>query len=203
MPEEPEVELHELQETIEELREEREERAAEKRESAWTRLISLSTALLAVLAAIAALQSGTLVNEAMVKKNDSVLAQAQASDQWNYYQAKGLKGNGAQQTADLLAAAPATAPLAKKYQQQAERYKREQEQIKKDAAKYEQDRDDASKECDAMLKRHHLFAFCVTFTQVAIALSAIAALTKRRPVWLFSLLVGVAGLVWFIDGLIK
>ena len=100
MPEEAEVETKELQETIEEMREERAERVEAERRTAWTRWISLGTALLAVVAAVGALQSGTLVNEALVKKNESVLHQAQASDQWAYYQAKGIKGE-LQRTATL------------------------------------------------------------------------------------------------------
>ena len=46
--------------------------------------MALSTAVLAVLAAIASLLSGQHANEA-------VMDQIEASDQWNYYQAKGIK----------------------------------------------------------------------------------------------------------------
>src|SRR5258706_377242 len=80
MPEEVEIETRELQETIDELQEERKERAEEQRKSAWTGYIALTTAFLAVFAAIGALQSGGLVNEAM-------LDQLRASDKWNEYQA--------------------------------------------------------------------------------------------------------------------
>lgn len=200
MPEEPEVETHELQETIDELRE---ERAEEQRDRAWTRWISLSTALLAVIAAIAALHSGTLVNEALMKKNESVLKQALASDQWAYYQAKSVKSNGAKATADLMSASPALADLARKYQAETARYTKEQEEITAEAKKLEKERDECSGESQTLLERHHIFAFCVTFTQVAIALSAIAALTKRKPMWYLSLLVGVAGVAWFVQGLLK
>ena len=198
MPEEPEIETRELQETIDEIRE---ERAEEQRELRWTGWISLSTALLAVVAAIAALQSGTLVNESLMRKNESVLRQAQASDQWSYYQAKGLKRNGALQTADLMSANPALVALAGKYAAEAKRYKQEQDDIQKQAQKLERERDDNDREAEALLHRHHTFAFCVTFTQVAIALSAIAALTRRKPMWYLSLLVGVGGLIWFFEGL--
>src|SRR5437867_1669371 len=82
MPEEIEIETKELQETIEEMRDERAERLLEAKQSSWTRWISLSTALLAVVAAVAALESGSLVNEALIVKNNAVLKQSQASDQW-------------------------------------------------------------------------------------------------------------------------
>src|SRR2546427_1180411 len=47
---------------------------------------ALSAAVLAALAAVASLLSGHYSNEAM-------LEQLRASDQWNYYQAKGIKAS--------------------------------------------------------------------------------------------------------------
>src|SRR5438128_10345578 len=55
------------------------------------RNIALTTAMLAALGAVAALQAGSTVNEALVLKTESTRLQAEASDQWAYYQAKGLK----------------------------------------------------------------------------------------------------------------
>ena len=57
----------------------------------WTLHLSLSTAIIAVFAAIASLQSGAAESEALLAKNESILAQAKASDQWAYYQAKNIK----------------------------------------------------------------------------------------------------------------
>src|SRR5512143_719505 len=84
MPEEVEIETNELQETIEELHEERREREEAEKRNAWTRYIALTTALLAVFAAVGALQSGALVNEAMMN-------QLKASDTWAEYQSARLK----------------------------------------------------------------------------------------------------------------
>ncbi len=200
MPEDVEIEANELQETLEEMREERAERERAERQSAWTRWISLSTALLAVIAAVASLQSGSLVNEALAVKNDAVLKQAQASDQWAYYQAKGIKSNIAEQTAILLGANPAQSAEAAKGKQEAERYKEDQKEISAQAQELEKKRDEENAESGKLMERHHIFAYSVTFTQVAIALSAVAALTKRKPVWYFSLLIGVAGLIVFLQG---
>lgn len=196
MPEEPEVETKELQEAIDEIREER-------KEGSWTRWISLSTALLAVVAAVAALQSGTLVNEALLRKNEAVLLQAKASDQWAYYQAKGLKKNGAEQTAVILSGNAALSKKAEKYRKEAERYKEEQKEITAEAKKLEQERDHKNHESETLMHHHHLFAKCVTFTQVAIALSAIAALTRMRPVWYGSMLVGCLGIHMFVTGYLQ
>jgi len=57
--------------------------SAEHSGETWISWVALSTAILAALAAIAALLSGRHVNKAMMN-------QIEASDQWNYYQAKGI-----------------------------------------------------------------------------------------------------------------
>src|SRR5262245_63904016 len=88
MPED-EFETTEFKEKLEEATE-RAVEAAEHR-ALWIVYLSFSTALIAVFAAIAALESGTFANEALVQKNEALLAQAQASDQWAYYQAKSVK----------------------------------------------------------------------------------------------------------------
>jgi len=59
----------------------------------WNRYLALTTAFIAVIAAIASLQSGSYANEAVLEKNTAILFQNKASDQWNYYQAKGIKKN--------------------------------------------------------------------------------------------------------------
>ena len=83
MPEGPEVDLDRLRETIDE--------EIEKEGSALLRTVALTTALFAAVAAIASLEAGSTVNEALALKTEATQFQAKASDQWAYYQAKGLK----------------------------------------------------------------------------------------------------------------
>lgn len=44
-----------------------------------------------------------------------------------------------------------------------------------------------------MLEQHHGYAFSVAILQISVALSAIASLTKNRPVWIMSLVVAITG----------
>ena len=204
MPEEIEIETDQLQETIDELHKEREDRAKEGKESSWTRYISLTTAFLAVIAAVAALQAGSLANESLIAKNESILHQAQASDQWNYYQSAGIKSNSAKHTAAILDALPGHAPDAGKiWEKESAKYDQRKEKAMDDAKEFEKKRDEKAEEASSMLKHHEIFALCVTCTQVAIALSAIAALTKRRGVWYISMLAGVVGLILFLNGYLQ
>jgi hypothetical protein len=96
MPEGPEVETENLHEAIHE--------ELEKEGGAFLKRIALTTAILAALAAIASLYAGATVNEALVLKTEATRLQAEASDQWAYYQAKGIKAAVAEASGTAWAA---------------------------------------------------------------------------------------------------
>jgi hypothetical protein len=188
MPEGPEVDTENLREAI------REE--LEHEGGSFLKQIALTTALLAAFAAIAALRAGATVNEALVLKTEATRLQAEASDQWAYYQAKGLKAAVQEASATSWLAMDKQPPA--KYLEEQKRYKDEQAEIKKKAEEKEHERDEKSKEADHLLHRHHGFANCVALFQVSIALGAVAALTKNRLVWFGSMAIGLAGVGLFV-----
>jgi len=49
------------------------------------------------------------------------------------------------------------------------------------------------------MEHHHRFAYSVTMFQISIALAAVAALSRKRMVWYYGLLVAVLGLMYFVD----
>jgi hypothetical protein len=130
----------------------------------------------AVLATIAALLSGEHANEAMMN-------QIEASNQWNYYQAKSIKASVLDAKMSL-AGAPSESDQSKR-----DRYEKEQEKIKSEAEQKEA----AAK---SNFHKHEVFARGVTMFQIAIAIAAISALTKKRHFWIVSLLFGVVGCVF-------
>jgi len=193
MPEGPEIETEKLHEAIHE--------EIEKEGGTFLKQIALTTALLAALAAIAALRAGDTVNEALVLKTEATRLQAQASDQWAYYQAKGIKAAVAHASEAPYKAARQEPPA--ELERAAAQYASEQAAIKAEAGKFERERDDKAKEADALLETHHGFASAVALFQVAIALGAVAALTRQRLVWIGSMLLGIAGTVLFVMSLLK
>lgn len=54
----------------------------------------------------------------------------------------------------------------------------------------------------AHMEHHVIFARGVTLFQVAIAIAAIAVLTKRRRFWMVALAFGVGGLGFLLQGLL-
>ena len=168
--EEAEVPLEHLHEHVKE--------TAEHSGITWISWAALSTAILAVLAAIAGLLSGQHANEAMMN-------QIEASDQWNYYQAKSIKASVLDAKMSL-AGAPNESDQSKR-----DRYEKEQEEIKSEAE---------HKEAAAKLNfhKHEVFARGVTMFQIAIAIAAISALTKKRKFWIVSLIFGSVGCIFLV-----
>ena len=187
MPEGPEIDTDKLHEAIQE--------KLEQDGGRFLRGIALSTALLAACAAIASLRAGATVNEALVLKTEATRLQAEASDQWTYYQAKGLKAAVQEASAASWLAAGKEPPA--KYAEEQKRYKDDQVEISKKAQEKEHARDEKSKEADHLLHLHHGFANTVALFQVSIALGAVAALTRNRLVWFGSMGVGLIGLALF------
>src|SRR3989442_2922719 len=195
MPED-EFETTEFKEKLEEAT----ERAVEASEhrARWIVHLSFSTALIAVFAAIAALESGTFSNQALIEKNEALLAQAKASDQWAYYQAKSVKGAiYASQAAAIEGSNPELASRAKK---EAARYAAEEEEISKAAKELEKEVKEDGERSDQSMEHHHRFAYAVTMFQISIALAAVAALSRQKFVWFAGLVVAVLGFVYFLDG---
>ena len=188
MPEGAEVDLDKVRELI--------DSELEHDGGRLLRSIALTTAFLAGLAAVASLLAGSTVNEALVLKSEATRLQAQASDQWAYYQAKGIKAAIAGSAASAYAAAGK--PMPDTLKNAAARYTLQQEDIAGKARELEKERDARDAEAGGLLGRHHRYAYAVAMLQVAIALGAVAALTRRRPIRVFSMAIGVAGVVFLV-----
>ena len=160
---------------------------AEGREG-WKRYLALTTAVVAVLAAVASMRSGNLANSALLQKNDAILAQTRASDQWGYFQAKGIK----RALAEGLEGAPDRGDLRAK----AAREAGEQTAIQAKAEALEKEAAAADRRSEAFLERHERGATAVTLFQIAIALSAMAALLDRKWFWYLSIGLSAVGLAF-------
>jgi hypothetical protein len=152
--------------------------------------VAIFTAILSTLGAIVSYQGGASQNEAMLFKNEAVLKKTEASNLWNYYQAKSSKSH----KSHLMELAIELAPADKKnyYKQQVGKYEKEKKEIKQKAEGLEAESKKASDESDHALHPHHKQAQAMTLIQIAISLASITVLTHKR--WLFSIaVVGAAG----------
>jgi hypothetical protein len=149
----------------------------------WIMGVALSSALLAGLAAVASFQTSDHESEAM-------LTQLAAADHWSHFQSKSIKESQLKSKMDILEALGK--PAAEGDKKQLEKYAEEKKEIQNLA-------EEKQKESTFELKAHKLFAPSVTMFQIAIAMGAIAALTKRKPFWFVSLGIGVVGMFYIVQ----
>jgi Na+/glutamate symporter len=156
--------------------------------------IAMFTAMVATVGAIFSYMCGSTQANAGLYKNNAALKKTEASNQWNYFQAKSTKQSLAELARDL-------APEDKKvsYQGKVDRYEKEKTDIKLAAEKLEADATQWDKQSDEQMHQHHRWAQATTVLQVSIAMAAIALLTKKK--WLEYAMFAAAGVGAVIGGL--
>jgi hypothetical protein len=156
--------------------------------------IAVMTAILATVGALFSYMGGATQANAGLYKNNAAIKKTEASDQWNYYQAKSSKQNLAELAVVLVAD-----DKKAQYQQEVERYKKEKADIKVEADKLEAQSKSWDEQSDAQMHLHHRWAQATTGLQISIALAAMALLTRRR--WLEWGMYGVASIGIVLGGL--
>jgi hypothetical protein len=183
-----------------EIREEvKEEFEVEKKREKWLNYLALTTVLLAVCATLSSFK----LEHFSVQ---SVLKQVMASDQWAFFQAKSMKGYLYElqkekveldlKTIQTNASADVVEEYRKKiasYDDAARRYDKEKEDAMRDARHLEKERGEAQ-------ERSELFGKSIIFLQMGILLSSIAALLRKKSLWVLGSLVGLFGIAYFANG---
>jgi hypothetical protein len=149
--------------------------------------IAVMTAVLATVGALFSYMGGATQANAGLYKNNAAIKKTEASNQWNYYQAKSSKQNLSELALALVA--DDRKPV---YEKEVERYKAEKAEIKLAAEKLEAEARNWDLQSDAQMHLHHRWAQATTALQISIALAAIALLTRRK--WLEWGMFGVAGI---------
>src|SRR5438067_10392074 len=115
--------------------------------------IAVMTAIFATIGALFGYMAGATQNDALLHKNDAAIRKTEASDQWNFYQAKSSKQNLSE-----LAAALAEGDQRSRYLQEVERYKKEKEEIMPVAKSLEERAKVAEEKSEASMHVHHRWA---------------------------------------------
>lgn len=152
--------------------------------------VSATIAGLAVIAAIISSLETMETSGVITAKNDAVLKQNQASDQWGYYQAKSLKQN----MYDIAAAG--AGDKREDYLARAKRYDAETKDIQKKAEELEKERDHFLHKGEAHEHRHHGLTLAATLVHVGIAVTTLAIITKgKRWPWFAGMALAAVGVV--------
>jgi len=172
---------------------------AEEKKETWLNYLALTTVIFAVCATLSTFKGGGFSTR-------SVMSQSQASDQWAFFQAKSIKSYIYQVQKEMLEiglrdlpkSSPEEVVNAHKdkiadYKKKVEKYEQEKSDIQEKAKQLEGVRDEAQKHSQA-------FGVAVIYLQIAILLSSIAGLLKKKPVWYGGIAAGLVGLVYFANG---
>jgi hypothetical protein len=173
---------------------------AEEPKEKWLNYLALTTVILAVCATLSTFKGAGYSTQA-------VLSQTKAADQWAFYQAKSIKGYLYEIQKESMEleykkdkTSKVTGKIADEYEKKIESYARklkkydeEKTVISKEAKRLESMREDAQ-------NHSQIFGMAVIFLQIAILLSSIAALMKKKPVWVLGMLAGTVGLFYFVNG---
>ncbi len=153
--------------------------------------IAMFTAIIATVGAIFGYMCGATQANAGIFKNNAAIKKTEASNQWNYFQAKSTKQSLAEMSRDLATKDEDRA----KYQAKVDRYEKEKNEIKAVAEKLEAEATAWDKQSDEQMHQHHRWAQSTTVLQVSIALAAIALLTKKRWLEFAMIIAGGAGVI--------
>lgn len=147
----------------------------------FDKLVAGTMAGVAALLAIVAVFGQTFNTEKLLKSQ-------QSADQWSYYQAKNIRRYVAGATIDVLNQSKADAKLVEKYAKDGVKYDKEMAEIKEKAEGLE-------KESDSAGERAERFHLGEVFLEIAIVLSSLAILTKRKEFFYGGATASVIGIV--------
>jgi hypothetical protein len=169
---------------------------ADEKKEPWLNYLALTTVIFAVCATLSTLKGGGFSTRA-------VMSQSQSSDQWSYFQAKSIKGylyelqkEKLELDSKTLKGGALRSDYEKRiaaYGEKIKRYDEEKMEIKKKAEDLEKRRDESQQHSGA-------FGLAAMFLQIAILLSSIAALMKKKLFWFIGMGAGCFGLLYFFNG---
>jgi hypothetical protein len=181
-------ELNELKSFIADLKADRVATKEKEKREAWTKYVSLTVVLIAVVGSIAAQWGGKY-------SSMSQMSQAQASDQWNFYESQSIKQHMFELTRDQVVkggADPEAVKQQKAFDAKIAAYNQKKLDIKEKADKLEAKRDYASK-CGGRL------GMALSLFSVSIATASSCLLTKKKPLWIFAMALACVALVYMVS----
>jgi hypothetical protein len=150
--------------------------------------VTFTIAVLAVVAAISASLETTESDAALTAKNDAVLAQDQATDQWGFANSKSLRKN------IYAIAADTPGPKAAAYAKSVAKEAAGEDKAKLDAQALETKREHFLQAGEVHEVRHGRLTVASTLLHMAIAIATLAIILRRRWPWLAALALSVGGL---------
>jgi hypothetical protein len=193
------TDLDELKQLVAELRADHMAQKEKEKRDGWTKYVSLTMVCIAVLAAVATLKGGGFSTRSLKQMNEATFNQAEASDQWSFFEARSIKENLYEIELEHLTAAPTPDAAAMgRIKDKIAKYEKDKADITVLAKKYEAARDDARKAAASAAEHSRQMGLSITFFQIAIALGATCLIVKKKPLWIVSSVFGALATVQMV-----
>lgn len=154
--------------------------------------VSITIAMLAVVAATVGSLETIETAASIGDKNESVLIQNRATDNWSFYQAKSIKKN----MYEIALANAQPGPAADGFKVQAKRYASDEKEIGDKGKELERQVDEKLHDSEKHEHRHHILTVAVTLLHIAIAIATIAIIVRgHRWPYYSAVILGVLGVI--------
>jgi hypothetical protein len=163
------------------------ERAQEAKKDSFNQRVTLTIALMAVISAVGGSLETSEGDRTIVLKNEAVLQQNQATDQWNEYEAKSVKKN------IYALAADQGGPKADAYARVVAQNTADQKDIMAKAKAFEEARRHYGEIAEVHERRHSRLTIGDTLLHMAIAISTLAIILQRRWPWISAMALSALG----------
>ena len=169
---------------------------ADTTQEKWLQWVALTTTILAVCAAIGSLRASsysTRVSIMTTKENNA----------WAYFQSKSIKQHSCEvqkDTFELYSLSKLAKPERDYVTKKINSYKKEIARYDKEKADIKTEAEGLAKSQESMKHQGANFGMGVMWLQIAIMLSSVSALLRKKPLWFVGMAFGVIGLVYFLDG---
>jgi len=176
-------EIHEIQEL--------KEHAEEAHHEPTLVPVTVTMAILAVLVATVSLVGHRTHTEELLLQN-------QSTDRWAQYQAKSIRRHNYDMFQDLLGVSAvrdqeAASKLRERYAREVERYREDQKELDAEARKLEAETTHARHQADR-------YDLAEVLLEVALVITSMTLLTRRRPFWLAGMAIAAAGVAVAVLG---
>ncbi len=154
--------------------------------------VSITIAILAVAAATVGSLETIETAASIGDKNESVLIQNKATDNWSFYQAKSIKKN----MYDIAATNAAGSPAADAFTTQSKRYASDEKEISDKGEAFEKQVDAKLHDSERHEHRHHILTIATTLLHISIAIATIAIIMRRaRWPYYSAIALGLLGVI--------
>jgi hypothetical protein len=159
--------------------------------------VTIATSFFALCAALSGLMATRSSGRALLHKNDAILAQAELTNQWNFYQSRNIRA----EIGALASQFPKKPATLKELASRVGELREERDRIYVDARELERKRDAENTLSSGFAIAFRGFSSALILLQVALVLIPMTMFVERRTPLFVGTALGASGIAIFVEAL--